>query len=292
MIQSMTGFGRDEHIGEIKAVTVEIKSVNHRYNEIQVKMPRKYTYLEERVRRYVSAALSRGKVDVFVKVEERADSDKAMNIDKQMAVKYHYKIRELAEELNIPMDLGVTALIQMPGVLALDEADEEMEAVWTEIQPAVDGAVNQLLAMRKIEGEKLSSDFKERLIYLETLRQQLLERSPAVVVNYRERLRARIKELLEAETVDENRIAVETALFADRASINEELVRLDSHIHQFRSMLKEKQAVGRKLDFLCQEMNREVNTTGSKANDLEITHIVVEMKSELEKLREQVQNVE
>lgn len=277
---------------ETKQVTVEIKSVNHRYNEIQVKMPRKYTYLEDKARRYVAGALSRGKVDVFIKVEGRSDSDKAMNLDKQMAVKYHSKILDLAEELNIPMDLGISALIQMPGVMAMDESDEEMEAVWAEMKPGIDDAMTQLLAMRQIEGEKLAADFKERLDYLETLRKQLLERSPAVVVNYRERLRSRIKELLEDDAVDENRIAVETALFADRASINEELVRLDSHIHQFLSMLKDKQAVGRKLDFLCQEMNREVNTTGSKANDLEITHIVVEMKSELEKLREQVQNVE
>lgn len=277
---------------ETKQVTVEIKSVNHRYNEIQVKMPRKYTYLEDKARRYVAGALSRGKVDVFIKVEGRSDSDKAMNIDKQMAVKYHNKILDLAEELNIPMDLGISALIQMPGVMAIDESDEEMEAVWAEMKPGIDDAMTQLLAMRQIEGEKLAADFKERLDYLETLRRQLLERSPAVVDNYRERLRSRIKELLEDDAVDENRIAVETALFADRASINEELVRLDSHIHQFHSMLKDKQAVGRKLDFLCQEMNREVNTTGSKANDLEITHIVVEMKSELEKLREQVQNVE
>lgn len=277
---------------ETKQVTVEIKSVNHRYNEIQVKMPRKYTYLEDKARRYVAGALSRGKVDVFIKVEGRSDSDKAMNIDKQMAVKYHSKILDLAEELNIPMDLGISALIQMPGVMAIDESDEEMEAVWAEMKPGIDDAMTQLLAMRQIEGEKLAADFKERLDYLETLRRQLLERSPAVVDNYRERLRSRIKELLEDDAVDENRIAVETALFADRASINEELVRLDSHIHQFHSMLKDKQAVGRKLDFLCQEMNREVNTTGSKANDLEITHIVVEMKSELEKLREQVQNVE
>ncbi len=276
---------------ETKQVTVEIKSVNHRYNEIQVKMPRKYTYLEEKARRYVAGALSRGKVDVFIKVTA-ADTDKAMNIDKLMAVKYHSKILDLAEELNIPMDLGISALIQMPGVMAMDESDEEMEAVWAEMKPGIDDAMTQLLAMRQIEGEKLAADFKERLDYLETLRKQLLERSPAVVVNYRERLRSRIKELLEDDAVDENRIAVETALFADRASINEELVRLDSHIHQFHSMIKDKQAVGRKLDFLCQEMNREVNTTGSKANDLEITHIVVEMKSELEKLREQVQNVE
>ena len=276
---------------ETKQVTVEIKSVNHRYNEIQVKMPRKYTYLEDKARRYVAGALSRGKVDVFIKVTA-ADTDKAMNLDKQMAVKYHSKILDLAEELNIPMDLGISALIQMPGVMAIDESDEEMEAVWAEMKPGIDDAMTQLLAMRQIEGEKLAADFKERLDYLETLRKQLLERSPAVVVNYRERLRSRIKELLEDDAVDENRIAVETALFADRASINEELVRLDSHIHQFLIMIKDKQAVGRKLDFLCQEMNREVNTTGSKANDLEITHIVVEMKSELEKLREQVQNVE
>jgi uncharacterized protein (TIGR00255 family) len=287
----MTGFGRGEQVTETKQITIEIKAVNHRYSEVQVKLPRKYALIEEKLRRHVADALSRGKVDVFVKVEERSGVDKGMSIDRDLAVKYYEKIHELAVELALPMDLGVNGVLQLPGVLVLADTEEVSDQVWADFQPALDTALGQMIAMREFEGQKLAVDFQERLAYLETLRLSLIDLAPKVVEAYGERLRQRIQELQAEELVDQNRLAVEIALFADRASVNEELVRLDSHIHQFQSLIKT-QGIGRKLDFLCQEMNREVNTIGSKGNDLEITRIVVELKSELEKLREQVQNVE
>jgi uncharacterized protein (TIGR00255 family) len=292
LIQSMTGFGRGECSSEKQQITVEIKAVNHRYSEIQVKLPRKYIFLEERLRRYVAAALSRGKIDVFIKIEDRLGGDQEMYIDKELAVKYYKKILELAADLNMPKDYSVHELLQLPGVLNIEESEIEAEQVWALMQPAMDEALAQLIEMRRQEGHKLAVDFEQRLDLLEQYRQKLLSRAPLVVEAYRLKLQNRIKELLGDDVGDENRVAVETALFADRASIDEELVRLESHIQQFKQMLQETQAIGRKLDFLCQEMNREVNTIGSKANDLDITRLVVEMKSELEKLREQVQNIE
>jgi len=288
----MTGFGRGEAAAENTHVTVEIKAVNHRYCEIQIKLPRKYIFLEERLRPYISSVLSRGKIDVFVKIEEGPGTDQEMNIDKELALKYHKKILELAKSLDMAMDLNINELIQLPGVLKIEDTEAELDKIWALVQPALDTALAGLVNMRKEEGRKLAADFKERLALIEQYRQKLVNRAPLVVDIYRERLHSRIKELLDDEIVDESRLAVEVALFADRASIDEELVRLDSHIRQFGRMLDESEAVGRKLDFLCQEMNREINTIGSKANDLEITQLVVEVKSELEKLREQVQNIQ
>lgn len=292
MIQSMTGFGRGEVTAGGRQITVEIKSINHRYCEIQVKLPKKYNALEDKLRQYLTGALSRGKIDLFIKMEDREGSGQEMRIDKGLALKYHNEIRDLAASLSIPMNLGVAELIALPGIMAIEEATEEMEGVWQILQAPLNGALGHLIEMRQAEGARIASDFFQRLSYLEELRGQLLAFAPAVVENYRQRLTTRISELLGQQPLDENRLVQEIAMFADRASVDEELVRLDSHFHQFRELLESGQPVGRKLDFLCQEMNREINTVGSKANDLAMTKIVVEVKSELEKLREQVQNIE
>lgn len=292
MIQSMTGFGRGEATAGGRQITVEIKSINHRYCEIQVKLPKKYNPLEDKLRQYLTGALSRGKIDLFIKMEDREGSSQEMRIDKGLALKYHNEIRDLAATLSIPMNLGVAELIALPGIMAIEDATEEMEEVWQILQAPLDGALNHLIEMRQAEGARIASDFFQRLSYLEELRSQLLTFAPAVVENYRQRLTTRISELLGQQPLDENRLIQEIAMFADRASVDEELVRLDSHFRQFRELLDSGQPVGRKLDFLCQEMNREINTVGSKANDLAMTKIVVEVKSELEKLREQVQNIE
>lgn len=292
MIQSMTGFGRGEVTAGGRQITVEIKSINHRYCEIQVKLPKKYNPLEDKLRQYLTGALSRGKIDLFIKMEDREGSSQEMRIDKGLALKYHNEIRDLAATLSIPMNLGVAELIALPGIMAIEDATEEMEEVWQILQAPLDGALNHLIEMRQAEGARIASDFFQRLSYLEELRSQLLTFAPAVVENYRQRLTTRISELLGQQPLDENRLIQEIAMFADRASVDEELVRLDSHFRQFRELLDSGQPVGRKLDFLCQEMNREINTVGSKANDLAMTKIVVEVKSELEKLREQVQNIE
>lgn len=292
MIQSMTGFGRGEYTAGARQISVEIKSINHRYSEFSIKLPRKYAALEERTRQRLAKAISRGKVDVFIKTEDREGSEREMNIDKGLAAKYHEKIQDLALTLDLPMDLGVSQLIGMPGVMSIDEAAEEIEEVWAQLEKPLEEALEHLLAMRTSEGGRLAGDFLARLDYLEELRARLLAKSPLVVENYRQKLANRIADLLGQQPVDESRLVQEVAMFADRASVDEELVRLDSHFKQFQELVQADQPVGRKLDFLCQEMNREINTTGSKANDLEMTKIVVEMKSELEKLREQVQNIE
>jgi uncharacterized protein (TIGR00255 family) len=287
----MTGFGRSESEDGGPRLTVEIKAINHRYSELQLKLPKRYGALEERLRRRLADALGRGKVEIFVKIEEREGDGKEMRVDNLLALKYHNKIRDLARSLDIPLNLGVAELLALPGVMTIDETEEEIELAWRRLEPPTERALAQILAMRRTEGDRLAEDFARRLVYLEELRRRLLTFAPASVENYRQRLRGRLAELLTQQPVDESRLAQEVAMFADRVGVDEELVRLDSHIRQFQGLLAGEGQVGRKLDFLCQEMNREINTVGSKAHDLGMTRIVIEMKNELEKLREQVQNI-
>ena len=291
MIQSMTGYGRGVSRSDAGQVTAEMKAVNHRYCELQSRCPRRFAPLEERLRSYLTEALGRGKIDLYIKTEQGEESGADLHINKALARRYREEIRNLAEELDLAMDFGVSGLIAIPGVLSTEEREEAPEELWLVLREAVDGALAQLTDMRKAEGERLALDFSARLDGLETLRAELLAHSDTVVEHYRQRLTARIGELMGQQPVDENRLVQEVAMFADRACIDEELVRLDSHFRQFRALLASDEPVGRKLDFLCQEIHREVNTVGSKANDSAMTKIVVEMKSEVEKLREQVQNV-
>lgn len=292
MVRSMTGFGRGEYVGKIKQITVEVKSVNHRYNEVPVKLPRQYSLLEETVRRTVLKYISRGRVEVYLKIENAAAPVRQVQVDKELALAYYKALKDLAVATQSSLDLGVSSLAQFPDVLKVDEPAENLDEIWQEILIPLQEAMENLLHMRGLEGQKLKADLEERLVYIKQLKRKVEERGPQIVSLYREKLQNRLKELLDEGQVDENRLAAEVALFADRASIAEEIVRLDSHLDQFRQILEETNPVGRKLDFLLQEMNREINTIGSKANDLEITQNVVEMKSELEKLREQVQNIE
>lgn len=292
MTKSMTGFGRGEYTGRLKQVTIELKSVNHRYSEVIVRMPRQYTILEESIRRYILKEISRGRIEVFVKIESTSTDSQQVQVDKDLAVAYYKAMKELAAITGTEPNIGVAEIVQLPNVLKNEEAEENMDDIWQEIQQALQKALMIMIAMRESEGEKLADDLTERLVYLQDLHKKVEEKSPLVVIQYREKLQNRLKELLESDQVDESRLAQEVAIFADKSSISEELVRLRSHFIQFKDILNEKNSTGRKLDFLIQEMNREVNTIGSKANDLDITKIVVEMKSELEKLREQVQNIE
>lgn len=292
MLRSMTGFGRGEHTGKLKQVTVEIKAVNNRFGEVQIKIPYQYLSLEENIRRYVLSQVSRGRIDVYIKLKDTSQRPRELQVDKDLAVTYYKTLEELAAITGIPCEVNVQQIAQFPEVLTMCEKDEELDVIWQDIQPALQTAVSEMLEMREKEGRKLKEDLLARLQTLQQFCDKIFEKSPRVVQNYREKLNARLQELMIEDQIDEERLALEVALFADKCNIDEELVRLNSHFLQFAQNLEEDIAVGRKLDFLLQEINREVNTIGSKANDLEITQAVVELKSELEKIREQVQNIE
>ncbi len=292
MTRSMTGFGRSEYTSPARVITVEIKSVNHRYSEILIRMPRQYSLLEEQIKRNILKQVFRGRVEVYIKVENTQISPDRVQVDKELAVAYYRAMKELAMATGLAIDAGITDLSGLPGVMSLQEKDENLEEIMAEFAPAVSEALAAMLEMREIEGKKLALDLRERLSLLMMYRDRIEIKSPEVTASYQEKLRNRLRDMMENEQIDETRFTMEIALFADRSNIDEELVRLKSHFDQFINILQEKGAFGRKLDFLIQEINREVNTIGSKANDLEITKIIVEMKSELEKVREQVQNIE
>lgn len=292
MVKSMTGFGRGENTGKHKVVTAEIKSVNHRYSEVLVRMPRQYNLMEETIRRFVLEGVSRGRVEVYLKLEDAGFSKNQVQVDKELALAYYKAMKELAAITGTELTAGAFELAQLPNVLKIEENEEDLEEVWQDVKPALRQALHILVQMRETEGEKLAADLRERLRYLQKLHNEIEDSSVNMVSLYREKLKSRIAEILDNGQIDENRLALEVALFADKSSITEELVRLKSHFQQFGQTLQDNQPVGRKLDFLLQEMHREVNTIASKTSDLSITQHVVEMKSELEKLREQVQNIE
>lgn len=292
MLRSMTGFGRGEHVGKLKRVTVEIKAVNHRFSEVQIRLPYQYSALEERVRRFILKQLSRGRLDVVIKFEDTSPRQREFQVDKDLAVTYYKALEELAVITGLPCEVNVFQIAQFPDVLILREPEEDEELIWEDLQPALQEALDALLSMREKEGQRLKEDLLERLQILQQIHGEILERSPQVVKIYQEKLTVRLQELLAEGQINEDRLALEVALFADKCNLDEELVRLNSHFLQLAQNLEEDTAVGRKLDFLLQEINREVNTIGSKANDLEITQEVVALKSEIEKVREQVQNIE
>jgi uncharacterized protein (TIGR00255 family) len=292
MLKSMTGFGRGEYQEEGKEFLVEIKTVNHRYSDVFVKIPRHISFLEDRVREMVSKSISRGKVDVYVSFEDYSDDSKNVVFDEPLAKTYIKALETLRDEYGLQDDITVSLVAKFPDILRVEKNEEDGEKLWLLLKVAVEKAVESLISMRTIEGQGLKNNLLERANYIEGVLKEITERAPNVVKEYKTKLENRLKELLEQQTVDETRLATEVAIFADRASIDEEIVRLGSHIGQLREALNMEQPVGRKLDFLIQEMNRETNTIGSKANDLIITRHVVDIKSELEKVREQIQNIE
>ncbi len=293
MIRSMTGFGRGENLQEGKEFTVEIKTVNHRYSDVSVRMPRQIGFLEERVRELVSKAISRGKADVYITYQNHSDDSKQVTLDEALAKTYISAVEALRDKYDLKDDISVSLISRYPDVLKVEQAKEDEDLLWSLLKVAVDKALHALVTMREIEGEGLKRVLLERADCIEDAVAEIAKRAPDVPKEYKLKLTARIKELLDQQTVDESRLEMEVALFADRCSIDEELVRLKSHIMQLREALAiMDQPVGRKLDFLVQEMNREINTIGSKANDLSITKDVVEVKSEIEKIREQIQNIE
>jgi len=297
MIKSMTGFGRGEYTDEAGKVTAEIRAVNHRYLDIYVKMPRKYAFAEEAVKAAIKEKLHRGKVEVSISVDNSGRSDNDVRLDKDLAAKYYAALTELsvtfeAGDLTGP-SLGLLA--KMPDVITTAPAEEDEDAVSRRLLAATEKAVDDICSMRETEGAKLAADLSARADVVSDIRSRIEERAPQIEKEYAAKFRARVEELLEGVyEVPEERIALEAAIFADKANITEELVRLESHVSQLRNFLKSdgSEAIGKKIDFLIQEMNREANTIGSKSNDKEITSMMLDLKAEIEKIREQVQNIE
>lgn len=292
MARSMTGFGRARFPDGAREFLVEIKSVNHRFFEFSARTPRGYGYLDDKLKSLVSGAISRGKTEVSVLITSREGADAQISINRELARGYVEALRPLGEELSLRDDLSLSAIARLPDVFVLQKADEDEDAVWDAVRTAAEEALASFVAMRATEGERLTADLRARLDTLEDCTGKVEELSPRTTAAYRERLEARLREVLEGKGIDEARILTEAAIFADKVAVDEETVRLRSHIRQFREMLESPEPVGRKLDFLTQELNRETNTIGSKCQDLEVTGLVLRMKGEIEKIREQIQNLE
>lgn len=292
MIKSMTGYGRGQQIIDGREITVEIKSVNHRYFEFSARVPRAYGYLEEKLKSFVQGKVSRGKVDVGVTIFNIEGKDAQIEVNQSIAVGYIDALRKANETIGLTDDLALSQLIRLPDIFNVIKTTEDEEVIWNLVKVVAEEAVNNFVAMRETEGQKMKDDIKSRLSYISELVAKVENRSPMVTEAYRERLYNKISEILNDKKIDEQRILTEAAIFSEKTAVDEETVRLKSHIHQFTELLESKESVGRKLDFLIQEFNRESNTIGSKAQDVEITRIVVELKSEIEKIREQIQNIE
>jgi len=292
LIKSMTGFGRGEDSNEHLKVTLEMKSVNHRYCEIVLRMPRSMNALEDRIRRAIQQEITRGRVDVYINIELLGESKPRVRVEEELAGDYLRAAREIKSRLMIEGDLTVSELLHLPGVVVLEEPESDVEQWWPVVEGALMKAMRGLLVMRETEGNRLYADIIERTRHIEEMVKEIEKRAPLVVEEYRERLSNRIKELIETGIAEPPRLETEIVLFAERASITEEIVRLHSHLAQLCGCMDSEVPVGRKLDFLLQEMNREINTIASKSGDLAINKTVVEIKSELEKIREQVQNIE
>jgi uncharacterized protein (TIGR00255 family) len=288
----MTGFGRGQSQNEGRTFLVEIKTVNHRYSDIFVKMPRHLSFMEDKIRDLAGKSLSRGKIDLFISYEDTSELAKKVVFDEGLAKAYLEAAKIMRDKFEVKDDITVSLLTKFPDILKVEKSEEDEQKLWLLLKEALENALMALVKMRESEGERLKYDLLEKCNFIENSLKDIIKRAPEVVKEYKIKLENRIKELLDQQTIDENRLATEIAFFADRCSIDEEIVRLGCHITQMREILKNSQPVGRKLDFLIQEMNREINTIGSKANDLQITRTVVEVKSEIEKLREQIQNVE
>ncbi|MFA5527160.1 MAG: YicC/YloC family endoribonuclease [Peptostreptococcales bacterium] len=294
MIKSMTGFGRSEYCDGVRNVIVEIKSINHRYNDISIRIPKKYSFAEERVKAEVKSIIKRGKIDISVIVENIVESDYNVSLNTDIVKQYMDNLSLLKEEFHLQDEITLHMLINLPDVLKLKPQIKDEEAFLETILIPTKEACEKLDQMRRIEGEKLGEDIIARTLLIKDYIEKVEERSPNMVKEYREKIKERINEILEdGISISEERLATEVALFADRCSITEEIVRLHSHgVQLSKNVEKSTEPCGRKLDFIIQEMNREANTIGSKANDLEITNVVVDIKSEIEKIREQVQNIE
>lgn len=292
MIKSMTGFGRCEIVTEEHKLSVEMKAVNHRYLDLSIKMPKKFNFFEAGIRNLLKSYIQRGKVDIFINYEDYTEEKMCLKYHASLAAEYMRHFAAMESQFGIANDVKVSVLARMPEVLTMEPQAEDEEQLWKLLSEAVGDAAQKFVESRVAEGEKLRTDLLLKLDDMLELVDFIEERSPQIVAEYRARLEGKVKELLENTTVDESRIATEVTIFADKICVDEETVRLRSHIDSTRKELMAGGSVGRKLDFIAQEMNREANTILSKANDLEVSDKAIILKTEIEKIREQIQNIE
>ena len=292
MIKSMTGFGRSTYENEGREYIIEIKSVNNRFTDINIKMPRNLNYLEEKIIKQILSNISRGKVEVSIQLNNNSDLGKKINLNTDIANRYIEELKKLTEETNIIDNINIMDIAKFPDVLNIKIDEEAEEVIEKELFTALDSAIDSFLDMRQKEGSKIKVDLENRIEVIKQKIEQISSISAGLVDEYVVKLETRIKELLKTDVVDQTRLAQEVVIYSDKCSVEEEITRLKSHISQFLNLLNENIAIGKKLDFLIQEMNRETNTIGSKANNLEITNLVVDIKTELENVREQIQNIE
>ncbi len=292
MLRSMTGFGRERAAFEEREILVEIRSVNHRFYEFTARTPRAYGYLDEKLKSLLGGKITRGKVEVSVYIYNKEGVNADITVNKEIAHGYLDALRAAAPELEVEDDLKLSDIMRLSDLFTVVKTQENEEQVWEQVKQTAERALEKFVEMREVEGVKMHDDIASRLGFIEQMVKSVEERSPKVNDRYREKLYAKLTELLKDRNIDDSRVLTEAAIFSEKTAVDEETVRLHSHIAQFRTLINSSEPVGRKLDFLVQEMNREVNTTGSKCSDLEITKTVVDLKSEIEKIREQIQNVE
>ena len=291
MIKSMTGYGKGNITINEREYQVEIKSINHRYLDINIKIPRTLSYLEEDVKKAIATKINRGKVDVYITYINNGVEGNNIKINTEIAKMYINELKKLADEEKISANIEVTEISKFPDVLTIKSNNDD-ENIKKELLDVVNKATDNLVEMRQTEGSKIAKDLLKRLIYVEEKTNEISKRSAGLINEYVVKLEERIKEILKTEDVDKSRLAQEVVIYADKCSVEEEITRLNSHIYQFRNLIDSEASIGKKLDFLIQEMNRETNTIGSKANNLEITNNVIDIKTELENIREQIQNIE
>lgn len=292
MIKSMTGFGRGHEVLNGRDITVEIRAVNHRYYEFSCRLPRAYSFAEEKLKALLQGKISRGKIEVSVLIQNVTAVSEKITANKEVIAEYVAALREIQGELSLEDDLTLSSVMRLPDAFTVVKAEADEEQMWEDVKSVTEEALARFIEMRETEGERMKADISGRLDTIESNVAIVEERSPMIVEAYRKRLYDKMCEVLEGKVPDENRILLEAGIFSEKTAVDEETVRLRSHIAQFREMLESGEPVGRKLDFLVQEMNRETNTIGSKVQDIEVTRIVVDQKSEIEKIREQIQNIE
>lgn len=292
MIKSMTGFGRCELSNEKRKITVELKSVNHRYLDVNIRMPKKLNFFESAIRTLLKEYMQRGKVDMFISYEDYSEQTLAVKYNATIAKEYLTYLQQMADEFNLENDIRVSSLSRYPEVLTMEEQSADEDELWSDLSQAIREACTQFVATRTTEGEHLKQDLVEKLHHMRDNVDKVEQRAPQIIAEYRSKLMEKVNELLGDTLIDEARLSTEIVLFADKICTDEETVRLKSHITSMLNALERSEGIGRKLDFIAQEMNREANTILSKSNDLETSDIAIELKTEIEKVREQIQNIE